>query len=57
MNRIKKLIEESIMIAIDNLSERIARCSLEDENHMNAESIKLLAEAYDMVHRGKKGDY
>lgn len=54
MKKTKKLIEASILLAIDALSERIARCSLEDENRMNAESIKMLAEAYDIVHRGKK---
>ena len=54
MKKTKKLIEASILLAIDALSERIARYSLEDENRMNAESIKLLAEAYDIVHRGKK---
>ena len=57
MKKTKKLIEASILLAIDALSERIARCSLEDENRQNASSIKMLAEAYDMVHRGKKGDY
>lgn len=54
MKKTKKLIEASILLAIDALSERIARCPLEDENRMNASSIKQLAEAYDIVHRGKK---
>ena len=56
MKNTKKMIETSILLAIDALSERIQKGFLEDENRMNAESIKLLAEAYDIVHRGKKVD-
>ncbi len=50
----KKLIEESILLAIDSLSENIQRSSMEEENAINAHSIKALAEAYYLVHRGKK---
>ena len=57
MNKTKKMIEASIMLAIDALSERIQEGILEDENCINAQSIKILAEAYDIVHRGKKVDY
>lgn len=50
----KNLIEESIMLAIDSLSENIQRSANEEENAIDATSIKILAEAYDIVHRGKK---
>lgn len=52
--RTKRLIEESICIAIDNISEDIQKWSNEDQNKVRAEAIKILAEAYDIVHRGKK---
>lgn len=53
----KKLIEESIMLAIDSISEDIQKTVDEKENDIRAHSIKMLAEAYDIVHRGKKGDF
>ena len=56
MKRTKKMIEASIMLAIDALSERIQKGFLEDENRMDAQTLKMLAEAYDIVHRGKKVD-
>lgn len=56
MKNTKKMIETSILLAIDALSERIQKGFSEDENRMNAGTIKMLAEAYDIVHRGKKGD-
>lgn len=52
----KNLIEESIMLAIDSISEDIQKTTNEDQNKIRAESIKILAEAYDIVHRGKKAD-
>lgn len=52
----KHLMEESIMLAVDCLSERIQRTGNEEENKVDAESIKILAEAYDIVHRGKRGE-
>lgn len=52
----KHLIEESILLAIDSLSEDIQRSSSEEDNHTDAKSIKILAEAYDIVHRGKRGE-
>lgn len=52
----KRMIEESIMFAVDCLSERIQRTGNEEENKVDAESIKILAEAYDIVHRGKRGE-
>ena len=52
----KHLIEESIMLAIDSISEDIQRTSDEAANKIRAESIKMLAEAYDIVHRGKKAN-
>lgn len=54
MKKTKKLIEQSILLAIDSVSEDIQRTVCEEENKSRAESIKLLAEAYDIVHRGKK---
>lgn len=50
----KRMIEESIVFAVDSLSERIQRSGNEEKNKIDAESIKILAEAYDIVHRGKK---
>ena len=50
----KWLIEESIMLAIDAISEDIQRTADDAENKNRAEAIKTLAEAYDIVHRGKK---
>lgn len=54
---VKKLIEESILLAIDSISEDIQRTADEEEIKVYAESIKMLAEAYDIVHRGKAGEY
>lgn len=53
----KKEIEDSINLAIFSISEDIQRTSDENENKIRAEAIKALAEAYDIVHRGKKGDF
>ena len=53
----KHLMEESILLAIDSLSENIQRTANEEDNAIDAKSIKVLAEAYDIVHRGKKGEY
>jgi hypothetical protein len=52
--KIKHSIEDAINLAIFVISEDIQRSSLEEENKIRAESIKALAEAYDIVHRGKK---
>ena len=57
MNKTKKLIEEAIMLAIDSLSNNIQKSVIEDDNAKDALSIKLLTEAYDIVHRGKKVDH
>lgn len=57
MGKTKKMIEWDIMLAINELSHKIQngkRCV--DDDHRDSESIKLLAEAYDIVHRGKRGD-
>lgn len=51
----RKLIEQSIMFAIDQLKEDIGWTRDHEENKARAEAIKALAEAYDIVHRGKKG--
>ena len=50
----KQLIEESILLAIDSISEDIQKTMSIDDNKPRAEAIKTLAEAYDIVHRGKK---
>ena len=53
----KQLIEESILLAVDSISEDIQRTVNEEENKVRAEAIKMLAEAYNVVHRGKAGEY
>lgn len=50
----KQTIEDSINLAIFSISEDIQRTIDEAENKIRAEAIKTLAEAYDIVHRGKK---
>ena len=55
-HKTKKLIEESIMLAIDSLSEDIQKSICDEDTKAQAESIKMLAEAYDIVHRGKKAN-
>lgn len=52
----KHLIEESILLAMDSISEDIQRTADEKELKDYAEAIKMLAEAYDIVHRGKRGE-
>lgn len=53
----KKLIEESILLAVDSVSEDIQRTADEKEIKVYAEAIKMLAESYDIVRRGKAGEY
>lgn len=55
MNKTKKLIEEAILLSIASIKEDITGHYDIDENKTRAEAIKNLAEAYDIVHRGKKG--
>ena len=50
----KRSIEDSINLAIFSISEDIQRITDEEQNKIRAEAIKTLAEAYDIVHRGKK---
>lgn len=50
----KHTIEDSINLAIFSISEDIQITTDEEENKIRAEAIKTLAEAYDIVHRGKK---
>lgn len=57
MNKTKKLIEESIMLAIADLSNQIRSSTNEIKTGQDAMSIKMLAEAYDIVHRGKKEEH
>lgn len=52
----KNLIEGSIMLAVDSISESIQRTADAEEIKVYAESIKMLAEAYDIVHRGKTNE-
>lgn len=54
--RTKKLIESAIMLAIDKLKENIEAKDDEYAVLANAKAIKILAEAYDIVHRGKRED-
>lgn len=56
MNKTKKLIEQSIFLAIDSIKEDITNTSDIEENKPRAEAIKALAEAYTIVHQGKRGD-
>lgn len=54
MNKTKKLIEQAILFSISEISNRICeRVQDEDDLAKNANSIKTLAEAYNIVHRGK----
>ena len=57
MNTTKKMIEQSIMFAIDELSQKIQnrQCDTEECFRISV-TIKSLAEAYDIVHRGKRGE-
>lgn len=52
----KRSIEDSINLAIFSISEEIQRTADEEEIKPYAESIKILAEAYDIVHRGKSAN-
>ena len=52
----KHLIEESILLAMDSISEDIQKNYHKEDNKCRAEAIKMLAEAYDIVHRGKRGE-
>lgn len=56
MNKTKKLIEKSIWDAIESIKNDIEFTSDTEEHKHRAEAIKALAEAYDIVHRGKRGD-
>lgn len=49
----KKLMEESILLALDETSKDMRQTAEENENKVRAETIKLLAEAYNLVHRGR----
>lgn len=51
----KKLMEQSILLAIDAIKTDICGTVDADENRTRAEAIKMLAEAYDIIHRGKRG--
>lgn len=53
MRKNKRLMEESILLAIDALSNRIQTYVSEEGNKIDAQSIKILAEAYNIVHRGR----
>ena len=52
--KIKHSIEDSINLAIFSISDDIQGSPDEEDNKIRAEAIKTLAEAYDIVHRGKK---
>lgn len=57
MNKTKKLIEETILFSMESVKEGIIGNYDEKEIKSLAESVKLLAEAYDIVHRGKKVEH
>ena len=57
MNKTKNQIKEAIAAAIESISDDITRASNSVENKSRAEAIKALAEAYDIIHRGKVGDF
>ena len=58
MNKTKKLMEEAILFSIEAISNDIQEKYMDDDDLVKkANSIKTLAEAYDIVHRGKKGDF
>ena len=53
--KIKKEIEQSISDAIASIASDITTCADHIDNVPRSQAIKELAEAYDLVHRGKKG--
>lgn len=55
MNKTQKLMEQAILFAIESIKQDITNTADENENAINTQSIKTLAEAYDIVHRGKRG--
>ena len=55
MNKTKQLMEEAILFAIASIKEDIATSIHTEENALRAQAIKTLAEAYNIVHRGKRG--
>lgn len=56
MNPTKKLFEQSIMLAADAILKCIKNAQEKDDVLNDAQAIKILAEAYDLVHRGKRGE-
>lgn len=53
MKTTRKMIEQSILFAIDKLSTRIQTTENAELSFVDAQTIKELAEAYDLVHYGK----
>ena len=53
MRTTRKMIEESILFAIEKLSTRIQNTEDAETRFVDAQTIKELAEAYDLVHYGK----
>lgn len=56
MSKTKRLIEQAVLLAINSISEDIRTNDNEELNNISASSILKLAEAYDIVHRGKRGE-
>lgn len=54
--KIRRLIEAAIMFAIDALAKDI-KDGLASDDAATAQTIKTLAEAYDLVHRGNGGEF
>ena len=48
-NKTKKLLQESILLAIDSIREDIQNTADQDENLTRAEAIKKLTEAFKNV--------
>lgn len=53
MKTTRKMIEESILFAIDKLSTKIQNTEDAEIRFIDAQTIKQLAEAYELVHYGK----
>lgn len=55
-SRTKKLIEQAILLSISAIKFDIESNADATDNATRAQAIKALAEAYDIVRRGKRGD-
>ena len=51
MNKTKKLICEAVLLAIEELKANLEATALKEDVKANANAIKTLAEAYEIVKR------